>query len=373
MKFYAKYPFLDRASAILKEKGIGLDDLLTDMAYEPARTRGKERVAESIEKGYVEDMALGKETDQLTEILSYPIARMLVSSSGNRYLINRYALGEAMLLERRLIGESIDTVIEIGNELNVDVVQDKKTLFIHFTTFLSATSSIRAKEWKLVNQEIFNGMVKVTEERLARILRQRLNDEINSELPRPVNDKILAVLEDDAKRFSNQIEGKRKEFIAGELGPIDDASFPPCMRTILTMMRNGENVPHTARFAITAFLHTLGMNSERIMEIFSTAPDFDPSKSEYQVKHISGEISGTEYTPPECSTMKSYGICYNPDNLCQQEWMTHPLKYYRTKKRRKGSTASKPAPNSDKSLDRSDVRRDDEDDEHDVEEADVEP
>jgi len=363
------YPFMEGASSVLKEKGISIDDLLTDIAYEPARTRANDRIRQSIELGAVSAVSMPKEADQLTEVLSFPVTRMILSCSGNGLLIARYALGEAMLLEARLLKEEIDDIIEIADDLEVEIVRDKRGFLIHFTSFLTATSSIRAKEWKLVNQEIFDGMVKVSKERLARILRQKLNDTINSELPRPVNDAIISVFSEDAKSFSNQFEIRRKEYTSGDLGPIDDSAFPPCMKTILTMMRNGENVPHTARFAITTFLGTLGMNANKIIELFSTAPDFDPSKSEYQIRHITGEISGTKYTPPECSTMKSYGNCYNPDQLCEKEWMTHPLKYYRNKKKRRGSRASKPSPDSSKSLDGGEVGKNDEDKQHDVEDA----
>jgi len=131
-------------------------------------------------------------------------------------------------------------------------------------------------------------------------------------------------------------------------------------------------VPHTGRFAIVSFLHTIGLNADKIMELFSTAPDFDASKSEYQVRHITGEISGTEYSPPECSTMKSYGICYNPDRLCQQEWMTHPLKYYRSTKRRKDRSGAQTPPHPNEPLKGGDARRDNEDDEKDVEKGDGE-
>jgi DNA primase large subunit len=371
MKFYAKYPFLEGAEELVKERNIDLDKLLTDIAYEPARVRGKNRVAEAVEKGAVEDQPLAKEVDQVPEILSYPIARMIVSSSGDRYLINRYALGEAMLLESRLLYESDEDIGIIANELGVDVQKTVKGYLVHFTTYLAATSSIRAKEWKLVNQEIFGGDVRISKDKLARVLRQKLFDKITSELPRKVTDGIIETFGEDAKGFSSKMEAKRKEYAAGEMGPIDDASFPPCMRTILTMMRAGENVSHSGRFAITSFLHTIGMSGDKIMELFSTAPDFDPSKSEYQVRHIVGEISGTEYTPPECSTMKSYGICYNPDQLCQREWMTHPLKYYKNqKKHRRGD--SKGAPHPEKPLKGGDVRGDDKNDEKDVEDADAE-
>ena len=31
--------------------------------------------------------------------------------------------------------------------------------------------------------------------------------------------------------------------------------------------------------------------------------------------------------------MKTYGLCFEPDALCQQEWLNHPLSYYRAKVR----------------------------------------
>jgi len=337
------------------------------LAFEPARTRGKERVRQAVESGEVSAVALVREADQLTEVLSYPVGRMIVSCSGHRLLIARYALAEAVLLEKRLQDEGDETLLSIAQELGIEARSDARGFLIHFASFLSATSTIRAKEWKLVNQEIFKGMVKVDRERLARIARQALNDKINSELPRPVNDRILSVFGEDAQRFVLQLEGKRKEFVAGELGPIDDSSFPPCMKTILTMMRNGENVPHTARFAITSFLGTLGMSSDKIMEMFSSAPDFDPGKSEYQIHHILGDISGTKYTPPECSTMKSYGNCYGPDSLCEKEWMTHPLKYYRAMRRRRSSRGPKRPPGPREPLKDRDDGEDDEEEQHKVE------
>jgi len=371
MKFYAKYPFLHGAEEIIKARNIDMEMLLADMAYEPARVRGKERIREAIENGEVGDRPFPKEIDQLAEILSYPIARMIVSCSGDRYLISRYALGEAMLLERRLMFEEDEEVLAIAEELGLETRQTDKGYLIHFTAYLDATSSIRAKEWKLVNQEIFSGMVRVSKEKFARVLRQRLNDRINSELPKSVTDGIMGAFGEDAKSYSSQMEAKRRQFVEGEMGPIDDTSFPPCMKTILTMMRAGENVPHTGRFAITSFLHTIGMNADKIMELFSTAPDFDAGKSEYQVRHIVGEISGTEYTPPECSTMKSYGICYNPDQLCQREWMTHPLKYYRNKKKWRRSTSER-TPHPGEALKGGSAGREDEDEQKDIEKGDRE-
>jgi DNA primase large subunit len=96
------------------------------------------------------------------------------------------------------------------------------------------------------------------------------------------------------------------------------------------------------------------MSADEIMNVFSASPDFDESKSRYQIDHITGEISGTVYSPPECSTMKSYGICFNEDGLCRKEWMTHPLKYYKvkdksSKKGKKKKKEEKDEPSQDRS------------------------
>jgi DNA primase large subunit len=86
------------------------------------------------------------------------------------------------------------------------------------------------------------------------------------------------------------------------------------------------------RFTVTAFLHNIGMENTRIVEMYGHVPDFDLSKTMYQVDHISGQGgSGTEYTSPLCSTMKTHSLCAHPDSLCSK--ITHPLSYYKQKKR----------------------------------------
>ena len=69
--------------------------------------------------------------------------------------------------------------------------------------------------------------------------------------------------------------------------------------------------------------------------IFSSSPDFNEQLARYQVDHITGMSSGIEYLPPECDTMKSRGVCFDPDSLCKKSWLTHPLSYYRIKGKKK--------------------------------------
>jgi len=85
---------------------------------------------------------------------------------------------------------------------------------------------------------------------------------------------------------------------------------PPCMAAILDALRRGENLPHTARFAITTYLLKKGWDIEQIVDLFRNAPDFNEKITRYQVQHIAGKVGGRkEYAVPSCKTMKEWGLC----------------------------------------------------------------
>jgi DNA primase large subunit len=334
IRLAAKYPFLKESSQHLKDSGVTLDDLTSGVAYERARFMGKERVMEAIDNGMIDDHPMASEVDASIELLSYPVARMIVSAVADQMLVNRYAIAEAKKADERLRAEDLAYVISVADELGLRVSADDGSITVHFSDFLRFSSTMRSKDWKLVNQKLVDGRVIVTKRRLVRLVQHMLTAKIASELPLPINDQIMEVFGPEITEISQIMEKKRAEFKSRGMGRLSIIRFPPCMKKLLDMIQHGENVPHSGRFALVSFLHTLGMDSDEVLETFSSAPDFDENKSRYQILHITGESSGTEYTPPECSTMKSYGICFDPDSLCKQDWMNHPLTYYKAKGRR---------------------------------------
>jgi len=85
---------------------------------------------------------------------------------------------------------------------------------------------------------------------------------------------------------------------------------PPCMVAILEALKRGENLPHTARFAITTYLLKRGWDVEQIVDLFRNAPDFNEKITRYQVQHIAGRAGGRkEYAVPSCKTMREWGLC----------------------------------------------------------------
>lgn len=327
----AKYPFLKESAKYLKDTGVTLDDLVSSVAYDRARYQGRERVMEALEEGAIEDHPISSKVDATIELLSYPVARMIVSAVADPGFVKRYAIAEAKKANERLRLEEPAFVMRVAEELGLNASQEDGGFAVDFTDFLKFSSTMRSKSWKLVNQRIIRGSVLVPKTKLTRMIEQILTDKISSELPLEVNDEILDKFSKELEEIRQVLERRRKEQQTESMGRLSFVRFPPCMKELLEMTKGGQNVPHSGRFALVAFLHTLGMDSEEILQTFSAAPDFDERKSRYQVEHITGEISGTEYTPPECSTMKSYGICFNPDALCAR--IKHPLSYYRAKGR----------------------------------------
>jgi DNA primase large subunit len=327
----AKFPFLREAAAYIRSENITLEELLTESAFERARGLGTARVIEALEKGPPTERVAIDTADQLAQLLAYPVARILVSANADHYLIRRFALREAMATELRLETESDDLVLHIAAELGLDLRRDHGDFRLHFTDFLRYTNTMREPPWKLINQELDAGYVHLKRAKVLRVLRNAVERHIEEGLPIPVNDAIEDAFRRELGEIHGRLEAKKATFKADDIGKVSIMRFPPCMYNLLAQIQNHENVPHMGRFAIVSFLHTIGLGNEEIFRVFGDVPDFAADITKYQIDHITGASSATEYTPPECSTMKSYGLCPGPDRLCLH--IKHPLSYYRIKGR----------------------------------------
>jgi len=327
----AKYPFLREARAFIQAEGITLEDLLSDAAYARSRSLGKARVVEALERAAEPERAAIQTADQLAHLLAYPISRIFVSAIGDTYLIRRFTLLEAVVAEERLASESEDFILHLANQLGVDLRRHDGGFRLHFTDFLRHTNTMRETPWKLINQPLDTGYVHLRREKAVRVLRNAVQRRIEEGLPLDVNDKILEAFRADLREIRAKLEEKKAAFKAKDIGKVSITRFPPCMYNLLAQIQNHENVPHMGRFAIVSFLHHIGLSNEEIFRVFGDVPDFAADVTRYQIDHITGTTSPTEYTPPECATMKSYGICPGPDRICLT--IKHPLSYYRVKGR----------------------------------------
>jgi len=332
----AKYPFLREASAYIRAEQVSLEEILSEPAYARARAIGKARVLEALEKGPDAKRIAIAPADQLSQLLAYPVARILVSALEDTYLIRRFALREAIAAEHLLGEDSDDLLLHIAAQLPMDLRREDGGFRLHFSDFLRFTNTMRDTPWKLINQRVERGSVLLRREKALRVMRNAIQRHIEQGLPLPVNDEILGTFKKDLGEIRRLLEAKKATFKAEDIGKVSITRFPPCMYNLLAQIQNHENVPHMGRFAIVAFLHHIGLGNEEIYRVFGDVPDFAADVTRYQIEHITGTSSPTEYTPPECSTMKSYGICPGPDRICLS--IKHPLSYYRVKGRERRPT-----------------------------------
>lgn len=329
----SKYPFLNASKQYVKENGLSVSELLDDPLYERARLIGVERLDNAFKNRDVGTRRLVTETDHIMELLSYPISRMIAVCIGDIYFKRRYALGEAVRVYKDLVNEETSFLLLVSKEfcLNVKQLKDSNKLYMHFINYLNHAPT-RYKEWKMINREMKDGYIRISHKDLARLIQEALRARINEELDNRVcNKAIYNTFSSDIQRIQNSVLMHRKKIEAIPVGKLDVKKLPPCMKDILAAIQAGENVPHMGRFALVAFLNTLKLSTNDILKLFSTAPDYEEERTRYQVEHIQGKVSSTEYKAPGCGKMRTYGICPvdKMDDLCKKR--RHPLSYYKTK------------------------------------------
>ena len=338
----AMFPFLKGSGRYASEHGPDLETVLTSDIYESARQRGLDRVLGAIRNHTIESVPLvGSNAEWLclNEILSYPYARILVSVINDRLLTKRYALAEAEHMNT-LLTDVKSAIPLIVSEMEINAKKGEEGIMnMHFADYLRFSYVMKATEWKLINMDVRNGYVRLTDEKFIRLLQNAYRVSLEEELPLNVPDGVRALVEPETEIVLAELEKMKNRLSPTGGQEVKNEFLPPCIRAIISMAQNGQNLPHSARFALVSYLHALGMSYDQIIAVFAASPDFDESKSEYQIKHITGELAGTDgYTPPECGTMKTNGICYEPDALCEK--IKHPLNYYRIKSGNRGPNQS---------------------------------
>jgi DNA primase large subunit len=340
LEVLAKYPFLNASKEYIKENTLSIEELLDDPLYERAHMIGVERLDNAFKKRDVGNRSLVSESDCIMELLSYPIARMIAVCIDDVYFKRRYALGEAVHVYRNLINEPTNFLIDIAKELkfNIKYLEEENKINIYFVDYLK-NAPTRYKEWKMINRTMKNGFIQISHKDLARIIQEFLRNRINEELDqRNCSKKVYNKFSSDIKRIQNLVMTHRKKIEAVPIGKLDIKKLPPCMKRILENIQAGENVPHMGRFALVSFLNSLKLSTNDILKLFSTAPDYEEERTRYQVEHITGNISSTQYKPPGCEKMRTYGICpvEEMDDLCKR--IRHPMSYYRAKWKKEKKT-----------------------------------
>ncbi len=324
----AYYPFITEASVHVENLGISLDSLLNSRAYRAARVRGIERVKEALE-GEIKKPHVSGEAQILSELLSYPFARMLVACVDDQLFTRRYALAEAKAAYNLLKNENPAFLLKLGEDFRISADYRDSYFSMHFTDYIRFSNPLKDPAWKLTNRQFRAGEVKIIREELARLLEEAIKERIEQSFPIPeIPSVVSSFCAPYVAEIKDQFEVQKKKYGSTDFGKVEPELFPPCISHALANVQGGVNLAHSMRFSMTSFLLSVGMSVDEILNLFNISPDFDAETTLYQIEHIAG-ATGNVYKPPACDTMRTYGNCIGKDRLCEK--INHPLAYYEKK------------------------------------------
>ncbi|WP_254762536.1 DNA primase regulatory subunit PriL [Natrinema marinum] len=328
---HARYPFLEAARESVATEAV---DLATVVEQDRAVVdRARQRVIAALEAGETGE----PHREARVELLSYPVARVLVSLVEEQVLVRKYARAESETAYDRFTADMADTtelksvestglaLADLLAEFDLQgaVREDGDGYRLDVGTYLPLAEDLWDDTWRLVNRPLSAGEVPVDEDELLALVREAIRSRIEDGLPFEVPDAITTALEDDAAEIREVLADLD---LTREIDTVVPDLFPPCMKALLDQIQKGEHLPHHSRFAITAFLASIGMTTDEIVDLYRVNSSFGEEMTRYQTDHIRGETSPTEYSPPSCATMQSYGDCVNKDDLCER--IPHPMAYY---------------------------------------------
>jgi DNA primase large subunit len=330
----AKYPFLKKTAEDVKKLGLKVEEL-ANPEMEQILNRAEERVKNAI----LYAVSVGEKRENDVEIPSFPVAIMLAIATKNSFIKKRYALTEAKQAFSNMRFENREKILAIAADFNWDLAANRDSAIplefaLNFTDYLRNTAHLRDANWKLVNRLMTNGTVYLNQHDVTRLLQE----EVQRRIEKRLETMELPIFPQKITEIAEQLTALAKERIGAEEMEgfpkvVTQSAFPPCIAALYEAASKGRHLSHVGRFTLTSFLVNIGMPPEKVNELFKSFSDYNERLTRYQVEHIAGERgSRTRYTPPQCATLQTHGVCTNSDDLCRR--IRHPLKYYKLKQRR---------------------------------------
>jgi len=318
---HARYPFLDAAKEAVEREGVDIAAVIIDDSTgpNPVVERATERVVTAIHEGHVGD---AYRRDRV-ELVSYPVARALVSALDRDALTARYAAAEAATARERFAADfdpdvvtdvdlSLDAFLsEFGLDGDVSETNaDDADFDISVGPYLELAGGIEGREWALVNRRLADGTVPVSRAELDAVLEQAVRRRVVEGLPLAVPDPIVDALAASIQTVERELADYSPR---RDIDSVVPGLFPPCMVALLDRVREGEDLPERSAFVLTSFLTSIGLSPEDASDLAGLAGDeLDPFPE--------------AYPPPNCETMAEQGDCVNKDVRCES--VPTPLAYY---------------------------------------------
>lgn len=333
-RLHARYPFLEAAREAVESAEVDLAELVV---REPTVVeRARDRVVSALTSGTTGD----PHRNARVELLSYPVARVLVSLVDEGAMASLYARAEAADAAERLradveddtqlrsTGDDRMTLDRLLREFDLtgSTAETVDGYRLDVSAYLDLAAERDGERWRLVGRPLEDGWVPVERDELLILVEGAIEDRVADELPLPVPADVAESLEDEVAAVRAALDDHQFAHSFDEAVP---ERFPPCMRALVDRIRDGEDVPAHSAFAAVGFLAAAGMTPPEIVEHFGPDAGIDDRTVARQIDRLVDDESGIQYPPPSCETMQAYGDCVNRDEVC--DTISHPLEYYETR------------------------------------------
>src|SRR5271157_3311006 len=272
----AKYPFLKETAEYIKPLHLQIDDLAS-MGMDQALKRAEERVNEAII-----ERSVSRDIKQINiEILSFPIALLLVIATENSFIKKRYALAEAKQASADLFNESKEKILKIAQDFDWKIKLTPKEnsdtpldFTLGFTDYLRNAAHLHDKKWKLTNSILSHGEVYLNKKDVTRLLEEEVRRRIEKRLDvkSPKFPAELTLIAERLKKLAAEnIEENTEELPK----TIIQTAFPPCINAIYQAASTTHHLSQMERFTLTSFLLNIGMSLEKVSEIYKSFSDYN--------------------------------------------------------------------------------------------------
>jgi len=306
-----RYPFLPDVKQFLKRQNFTISKIIDDKKYRYLFDEALNRISIAGNGGVynkkITNITVIHGVTYPTDIITFVLSLILLKTMSLRLLTKKFALSEARRTERFLESglkksyREKDIVLCIVFDLFSMKINESSVGFsISVSDYLTHTTSFHEKEWKLINRKVDDGLVYLSVHETVRLIRKQISSYIQSMIDE------IPLSEDNAKLLKNhtkKIELTYREFRLPQLTTV--GCYPPCIDYAINVLKKGENLSHSGRFMLAAYLLKIGQSIDDIVPLFIPAPDFNEKITRYQLKNI----QTSQYLCPSCDKIESNGSC----------------------------------------------------------------
>ena len=173
LAFSCNYPFSSIAKELLKNTGEAVNDPMYINI-------GKLRLQESIDTNNIK---YRNDIFDISLVISYAYARLIVSALNNPYITDIYVKAEAKRSIIAMTNDNESNIKNLSKELGFSIEMIDKKFKVKVTNFLNAISNISS--YKLINQSLKSGFIIMDIQEFAGMLEGIIHAKIKTGLPIP--------------------------------------------------------------------------------------------------------------------------------------------------------------------------------------------